>query len=381
MTMLRSGITFALALLIGCDRTPKAPAAPATRADNSVPVAKNIVRMGAMQCQMKVVAPLLPKRATHLAVDPASNVYFVQESNDGDDTLFVIGSGDVSNTTPLSARGILTVLGEKGSGNIQSIAAAADGNVYFLFAGGTLTKTVACFGRFETRTGLIRILAREQQLAAISGMGLSLALARGTLVASGNTLWFWLHHSDASAMFALRPGDFPPDGEMLLPRPLLVQSRDGTLNMNRPELTLSSGNNEWTLLLDTWTAALWKIDLTGSASVLQSLVGLPRLMSAPGANLQSDVMLFAAPSEPIEARVDQRITPLDVETHYPSLLILHEGKIFAIPRDDIQPAAGLPLETMQLEELIYEPRRDTWIGYDAASGQIVRARLSPKGSR
>ena len=138
-----------LVAMIGCDRGGNSPAPAATQAQTP---AKQLP-LGPLQCEITAVAPLLPKRATHLAVDPASNIYYLQETDDGGDTLFIIGSGDVSNALPLSARSILIAMGEKGTGNIQSIAAGADRNIYFFFTGGTNRKTVACFGRFETRTG------------------------------------------------------------------------------------------------------------------------------------------------------------------------------------------------------------------------------------
>src|SRR6185436_5670795 len=116
---------------------------------------------------------------------------FLQETDDFSDTMFIIGGGDVSNAMPVSARGILAALDLKGTGNIQSIAAASDGNIYFFFLGGNAKQTIACLGRFETRTGLIRILAREKELAETSGMGDSLALARGTIVPAGKTFWLW----------------------------------------------------------------------------------------------------------------------------------------------------------------------------------------------
>jgi hypothetical protein len=331
-----------------------------------------------LQCDIAVVAPVLPRRITHLTIDPASNLYFLQEADDGSDTLFIAGNGDVSNAVPLSAHGVLTVLDEKGSGNIQSIAAGSDGNVYFYFSGGTNKKLVACLGRFETRTGLIRILARETELADKSAMGPSLALARGSLVAAGRTLWLWLHHTDASAMFNVRVGEIPADGERSLPTPTRLYSSDGTLNMTHGELALSPGPGDLTLLLDTWTAALWKIDLNGKVDVVQSLVGLPKMISAPGADAQGDILMFAAESEPIEPRVDQRVAPVNIETHYPSLLVLHNGTITPIPRDDLHAAAGVPLSSMQIDQLLCESGRNSWLGYDAASGQIVRLRLSPK---
>lgn len=362
---------------IGCNRAPAPPAtAPATQAAAKLPP------LGALQCKLAVLAPLVPKRMTHLTVDPSSNVYFVQESDDGSDTMFIIGSEDVSIATPLSARGLLAAMNEKGSGNIQSIAAGGDGNIYFFFTGGTKKKTVACLGRFETRTGLIRILAREPELASASEFGASLALARGDVVAAGKTLWFWLHHSDDSAMFQLKPGEFPRDGEIHLPRPTSLRSEDGTLTMSRADfLKISPGAGDSMLLLDEWTAALWKIDVTGSTDVVTGLVGLPKLLSAPGANRVGDIMFFAAASEPLEPRVDQRVAPVDIDTHYPSLLVLRNGVFTPIARDDILADSSFPVYSMYLQQTLYEPGRDTWIGYDSSSGQIVRMRLEPRKMR
>ena len=370
-------LTIVLVVLVGCNRAATPPAtAPSTQTATKLPP------LGALQCKLAVLAPLVPKRITHLTVDPSSNVYFVQESDDGSDTMFIIGSEDVSIATPLSARGLLAAMDEKGSGNIQSIAAGSDGNIYFYFTGGTKKKTIACLGRFETRTGLIRILAREQALASGSDFGASLALARGTVVPAGKTLWFWLHHSDGSAMFQLKPGEFPRDGEIHLPKPTVLRSEDGTLTMSRADfMKLSPGAGDSMLLLDEWTAALWKIDVTGSADVVQALVGLPKLLSAPGANRVGDIMLFAAASELIEPRVDQRVAPVDIDTHYPSLLVLRNGVFAPIARDDILADPSFPLYSMQLEQTLYEPGRDTWIGYDSSSGQIVRMRLEPRRTR
>ena len=131
-----------------------------------------------LQCDLSVVASLVPQRITHVTIDPYSNIYFLQESDDGKDAMFVIGSENISSITPLSSAAILEAMNEQGSGNIQSIGAAADGNVYFYFSGGTLKKTVACAGRYEPRGGAIRILAKQDQLAAVSGMHESLTFAR-----------------------------------------------------------------------------------------------------------------------------------------------------------------------------------------------------------
>lgn len=367
--------------LIGCDRAAPAPPTTASTSPTSAsPTQSKLPPVGALQCQLSVVAPLVPKRLTHLTIDPSSNVYFLQETEDSTDTMFIIGAGDVSNAMPVSARGILAAMDLKGTGNIQSIAAAADGNIYFFFAGGNAKQTIACLARFETRTGLIRILAREKALADKSGMGDSLVLARGALVSAGKTIWLWLHHPDGSAMFNLRPGEFPSDGEIELPNPTAIRSEDGTLNMTRGQPRLSPGQGDSILLVDTFSAALWKIDQTGRADVIQTLVGLPMALSSPGINPLGDSMMFAAASEPIPPGVEQRIAPVNIETHYPALLYLRDGVITPIARDDIRGDPMFPLYSMQLEQLLYEPGRDSWIGYDSSSGQIVRLRLSQRRS-
>jgi hypothetical protein len=247
--------------------------------------------------------------------------------------------------------------------------------------GGTNKQTATCLGRFEARSGKIRILARDDELAAASGMGMSLALARGSVVAAGKTIWLWLRHIDSSVLFNIRLRDLPDEGEIKLPRPATPRSQDGTLNMTREELRMAPGPGDSALLLDTWTAALWKLDLTGAADVVTSLIGLPRQLGVPGENLQGDIVLFAAPSDPIEPRVEARVIGVDIEARYPALLILRDGRFSAISQDDIFASATFPIFAMQLDQTLYEPGRDTWIGYDAASGQIVRMRLGPKHRR
>ena len=78
--------------------------------------------------------------------------------------------------------------------------------------------------------------------------------------------------------------------------------------------------------------------------------------------------------------MDQRVAPVNIDTHYPSLLVIHGGAIIPIPRDDIHPDRAFPLFTAQLDQLLYEPRRGAWIGYDSASGMIVGLRISARHS-
>jgi hypothetical protein len=367
-----------MALLIGCDRTPPKVAVPAT-ATAPVNTAPDVDYP--LQCELSIVAPLLPKLKTHVAIDPASNIYFVQETEDGGDGMYVVGSGEVSIATPLSSQNILAELGEKGSGNIQSIAAGADGNIYFFFMGGSKRKTVASFGRYDPRTHLIRILADEARLESSTGMGASLTLASGTVACAGPAVWLWIRHADESRLFSTKFGQIPDEGMLSFQRATTVRSRTGPIDMTRDDLKLGGGFGDSLLLVDTWTAALWKIEPSGNAEVLQSLVNLPIALGLPGANPRGEIAMFASTSERIEPRVEGRVVPVDVDTRFPALLLFRGNKVTGIAWDDFIADASFPRATMQFQQTIYDAGRDSWIGYDAASGQLLRLKLVLKRTR
>src|SRR5438045_3498730 len=71
-----------------------------------------------------------------------------------------------------------------GNGNIQSIAAGPEGEIYFYVQGTKGRKSASCIGRFDQRSGEIRILMDDAKLQSVSGMGISLGLARGKLITS-----------------------------------------------------------------------------------------------------------------------------------------------------------------------------------------------------
>ena len=123
-----------LALASGCDH-PEPVAG-----DNSEPPPKRY------RAELSLLTPLIPRRLTHLTVDPAGNVYFVQESDDGDDVAFIAGPSDVPRATKLSSVDILSAAGAAAGdkGNIQSISAGPGGEIYFYFLGGGKRNTIAC---------------------------------------------------------------------------------------------------------------------------------------------------------------------------------------------------------------------------------------------
>src|SRR2546428_5668120 len=109
-----------LAVVCACDRNPQRAPVSTTPADT------------VFELDLKPVTPLLPNRPTHYAVDSFGNIYWVQESDRGDDTMFVIGQGEIPRATQLSALNVAAALGSsEGRGNIHGIAAGAGGGIYF----------------------------------------------------------------------------------------------------------------------------------------------------------------------------------------------------------------------------------------------------------
>jgi hypothetical protein len=352
--------------------------------------------------------------------------------------MFVAGEADLPRATPLSSASILEAMGVRGAagaagttraavatGNIRSIAAAADGRIYFYFAGGRRKESLLCLGQFNPRTGDIRVLADTQQLARDSGMGGSLALARPTVVADGRFVWLWLRHTDASAVFRIDTTALPSAGPATLtkPFPRLTAARktDGApIELTREEdYEVSPGARPDTLLLtDLYAGALWEMTEHGEVRVLHSLVGLPRALSILGVLREQSsapvdptrsgvtpgsVVSFAADSDPIPPRVAERVDPVELQIVYPALLILRPDqpgatpaqpppsssddgalrqslttRLIAIGRDQLHAQRGLAVHTMQVQQLVYEPTRDTWLGYDSPSGQLVRITIIAK---
>lgn len=353
-------------LLLGCKRSPSLPPG----------IPSELPQID--QADFSLLTPLKPNRRTHLAVDPFSNVYFTQEMADGSDVVFAIGAGDESAATQLTSANIMAKLGGEGTGNIESIAATSDGSIVFFFAGGTRKITVACFGRFDPRANAIQILADSRQLASATGMGASLALARGSVACSGTIVWLLVHHTDSSALFMVRSSSFPAAGPMQLGEPVSLRSIEDPPRMTRDDARLAAGNDESILFLDQAVTALWKIDPSGRADVIQSLVGLPVSLSLPGQDVRGTIVMFAPAGDLMQPRVTQRVMPVNLQTHYPAVLMLRDGQLSAIGRDDLHGPQDYPLYAMQLQQVVYERGRDTWLGYDQASGELVRFRISQR---
>ncbi len=380
MRILAATVVF-LIFSSACDQSPRTIADSTESQSTTAPAPKAYV------ANLSVLTPLLPRRPVHLAVDPPGNLWFVQETDDGDDVTFIAGATEAPRATRLTSANVLAAAGAASTdrANIQSIASGANGEIYFYLQGGGKRNSIACFGRFAPRTGAIQILAGTSQLQSETGLGASIELARGTVVVpqSGRWLTLLVRHTDAAAMFRIDFRKLPPSGAMsALGTPINELHAPGeTLSLTRADIELACGPAESILILDTWGGALWRIAPGNDVSALCSIVGISKQLSLPAASRDGQITLFAGDGEPIQPHVKQRIEPVDLELRYPSLLMLDGPKASqfqVVSRDDIRAPGGFAMYATQLQQLIYEPTRDSFVGFDSASGQIVRIKLAQK---
>jgi hypothetical protein len=377
LAMTRRLTIFAALLLLlvaaGCgDDRPKV--VPATR-----PVE------AALDVQLKPLTPLLPNRPTHATVDGFGNVYWVQETDRRDDTMFVIGEGGIPRATQLAAANIAALLGAKdvkdaARGNIHGIAAApeAGGDIYFYFVGVQARRTIACIGAFTPKTERVRILADTDAVAAATGMGRSLPLARGSVVCDGRIVWMWLRHTDNWAMFRIEPGRLPTSGPAKLPRAFESVRLEGRpLELTREDMEIAPAPGGALFLLDIAGGRLVKIAPDGTATIVRSLAGLPKLLSTPAVDRDQNLVLFAGNGEIIGVKgqdANVAATPEKLDSTYPALLIFKPDKVVSIGRDHMHAYPGFPIFSTRLRQLVPHPRDGGWISYDAGSGELLHVR-------
>jgi len=90
------------------------------------------------------------------------------------------------------------------------------------------------------------------------------------------------------------------------------------------------------------------------------------------------ILMFAADGP----RIDPSVTlkpepPPDVQVQYPALLMLNatSGQFTAINRDDIHGPGQFAIYATKLQQLV-PISRDVFIGYDSASGQLLKVNVT-----
>jgi hypothetical protein len=367
---------FALLALLwaipACDRKPAAP--------TFVPPPKD--EGPSYEIRLEPVTPLSPARLTHVALDTLGNLCWIQETDKGDDTLFIMGDDRVPRAADLSTDRICDALDASGgTGNIQSIAPAPKGEIYFYFLGVKGRKTLACLGLYSNKTAQVRVLADTNTLMDETGLGKSITLARGTVVSRGGSFWLWVRHTDASALHRLRYVDIPPAGYVALERGRLnVRVEGQKVDLTHPDYSISPAGEDSLFWFDRTDAMLYRIDSNGYVKLFKSMVGLPVSLSTPALDAQGRIVIFAADAPKSEVKnISQIDLPrLRVTVPYPAILMLEQDSLRAIGGDKFEIYPGVSLAAMRLSELLPEPRERAWIAYDANSGELIRMRIAER---
>jgi hypothetical protein len=379
--------TCSVALLSGCDRgsssSPAAPAGDSTHARRAL--------------EVSLIAPLLPRLRTHIAVDSRGNLYWVQESDPpaaGGDLLFAMGNSGVPQTLPaLSGRRLMDSLGvgtdKSAMGAIGSIVVGPQDDLYVLVTGGTRRVPLCAVVRYTPADGKIQVVANTQQINDATGMGASIDLARGTLLGHGRDLWLWLRHSDAGIVLQLLP---TPAGHAMELRRLILKppSRSLALPLTEEQEDLAAAPDQTLLYIDRRRAMLWRIQATGEFAPVQSLEGFSAAMTAPASDDAGRLSWIAGDGDPL---IHINALPPDLLPHdanaplewsqlsYPAFVRVESGEghkqtLFTLQRDDFLAPTTLPMQDFQPREWIGDITNGTWVTFDAASGELVRLKLT-----
>ena len=287
----------------------------------------------------------------------------------------------------------------------------------FYFAGGRGPRTLAGVGRFDPATGRIDVLAGADAVGRASGLGATLALARGTLVpplpgASGATgtsgaWWLWVRHLDGSAFLRFTPPTGgAAGGTVALDRPFervvtaaVPGGAPGVELRPGESWGVSAGPGGDLLLTDPLGRAVWRVDSTGTARPWASLAGLPaeltavRIAPGPDSAGGGRAVVFAADA-PVPPTDDPLTRPRElIGLPLPAIVVAERppprptptdprprpGPWRPIARDAIEAPAGYPVYALRLADLVPDPAgsadRPSFYAYDAAGGDLLRVTL------
>ena len=394
-----------LLLGVGCDPPPVPSSSSA--ADAGPPTSLTLAP----------VVSLDAGRPTHVAVTADGRLFWVQETDAGQDVVYSPDRTGLAAPTKLTTRAILAALGMPGgTGTIQSLAAgpapgAAAGagptQLYFYFTGGRGVEPLAALGRFDPAAGTVTVLSDFGRLEADSGLGRSLELARGALVPAGDAMWLWLRHFDGSAFLRFDPAAALDPRLLTLARPFAEPA--GELGPLKPDEAwqLTGLADESLLLLDPPDRAVWHVNGRGVATLWLITGDLPAGLAPPiilppvpdptattaDPTPPGGTVLMAVADGPL---VDKTSDDSGVgsgagsrypqDAIYPALLTAPArgvagaadppGRFAAVSRDATAAPAGYPVHALHLRRLVPDPSdRSRLYAYDEAGGDLLRLTL------
>jgi hypothetical protein len=356
----------AMLFAVGCDRSPKS--------------GPSVMLPGKRVAELRQLTQLPHNATVHIAIDTLGNLFYVTERDDGQDAAFVVSESGIPRQTQLTAANILAAMGESvgGRGNIQDLVPGPDGTIYFYFSGAKGSSIRTAVGVYSRRNESIALAFNQSQLAAASGMGDSIGVARGSLVAmNSQQMGLLLRHSDGWAFLNFST-QYPRGGvDLRLSQPFRnVMLESESINLSRRQYELSSGIEGNLLLSDHSTGAIWQLNpATGQAKIHTYLTALPRDVSTPLVINKDHLLLFIADSEPLEADVNITMRRQLPQTSFPALVEIASTNFTAIGREEFRAPGGFPVYTMRIHQLVLAPD-GAYIGYDLASGQLMKIRVT-----
>jgi hypothetical protein len=359
-------VIFVALMAVGCDRKPSAPPTPPARAKDLV-------------VEISGVTPLLPDRRTHVAPTGAGQLFWVQEAPEagGRETVFALADGGLASATKLSNASVLEALKETGAqGGIQSLAATPDAQVLFYFAGQTRRKLLLALGVFSPARGETRVLADSAALRESSGMGNTLALARGSILRSASTTtmagrtWLWLRHDHGFALLSIEA-----DGTVRRAFDRVQAPAGETLALVSSGEDLAA-DGEGLVYLERGRGRLWRIGAGGDASVLADVSELPRGMTGPSPDGGGRVAMFAPEGPPlVEPPENPLLAPKPV-ADFPALVRYTGDKRSILGRGAFDAPSRVNVRALSFPQLVRD--RSSWLAYDTQTGELLRVRVGER---
>jgi hypothetical protein len=305
----------------------------------------------------------------------------VQESPDagGRETVFSLAEGGLPGATAFSNVAVLEALGERAGGGVrgslQSLAVGPEGDVYFFFAGQGRRKLLTALGAFSPATGQTRILADSAALRDASGMGNTLALARGSILRGpASRTWLWLRHDHGFVLLAVEPGGSGPALRRALDR--VRAAEDETLSLVSSQDDLLPSGDGW-IYLDRTRGRLWRVGPMGEATPFADVSDLPKGTSAPSLDERGRLTVFAPDGPPFVEPSDDSTAaaPAPQAIDLPAWVTLDGEKRTVLARSKFRVPAKLNVRALAFPQVVRD--RGSWLGYDTQTGELLRLRVVP----
>lgn len=363
---MRAWCVIFVALVAGCDRESSAPTPAPPRAKE-------------LFVEIRGVTPLLPDRRTHVAATGTGQIFWVQEAPEagGRETVFALADQGLASATKLSNASVLEALKEPGAqGAIQSLAATPDAQVLYYFAGQTKRKLLVALGIFSPASGQTRVLADAAALRDASGMGNTLALARGSILRSasaatvGGRTWLWLRHDHGFAVLSIEA-----DGTVRRAFDRVRAPAGETLELVAPGEDLAA-DGEGLVYLERGRGRLWRIGAGGDASVQADVSELPRGMTGPSPDGGGRVAMFAPEGPPLVEPPENPLFAPKPVADFPALVRYAGERRSILARGAFDAPSRLDVRALAFGQLVRD--RSSWLGYDTQTGELLRLRVGER---